>query len=127
MELALTMPEIKHHQGEKFLAKLKKSAKLRSQKTGTDGMHPCTTSHVAYMMCMRRHPDTFLKKCDTQAVKHAECIQSNQDWEPESSFEHVQFLEHLRVFAECRKFKKLDPQEIMRDGMAGVLDFVKKD
>jgi hypothetical protein len=45
---------------------------------------------------------------------------------PEREFDHLQFLEHLKIFAECRRYKKRDPRQILSEGSTAMISFSKK-
>ena len=124
-ELTQAMPDILHHQSVKIIASIKRGDRRKSKGQASDGMHPCTTTHVSYMMCLRRFADTYKDRCAVEATQHATCIKSNEFWEPEQDFDHLHFLEHFKIFSECRRFKKRDPGEILRQGMAAAIQFPK--
>ena len=118
------MPDLQHNQAIKILSSLKRKDKSKDKQAAKEGLHPCTTSHVAYMMCLRRYPDTYLRKCETAATKHADCVKSHENWKMETETDSLQFLEHFKIFAECRRFKKSDPKEILREGATAAIHFV---
>ena len=124
MELAQAMPDLQHNQSMKILSSLARKDKSKNKQAAQEGLHPCTSSHVAYMMCLRRYPDTYMRRCDTAASKHAECVKSHNNWKPEAEFDSLQFLEHFKIFAECRRFRKSDPKEILREGATAAIHFV---
>jgi len=122
-ELSQLMPDLQHNQASKIIANIKRKDRALNQDVKNDGMHPCASSHVSYMMCMRRYPDSYLKQCDTQASKHANCIKTSEFWKPEREFDHMQFLENFKIFGECRRFKKTDAREILRQGATAAIQF----
>ena len=121
LELSQTFPEIEHRQGRKILAT------IRRREAPPQTMHPCVKSHVNYLHCMKKYPDTYLKRCMIPATKHMECLSDHSHWEPDQKFEYLSFLEHFKVFSEARYYKHSDPKAILREGAATVLSLASPD
>jgi hypothetical protein len=121
MELLQAFPDIQHNQAKKMLAGMKRKESNKDMKGS--GLHPCLNSHVAYMSCLRRYPDTYIKRCNVAANAHAQCVRQNASWVGEKNFDHLQFLEHFKIFAESKTFRKSDPKNIMKQGSSVALHF----
>ena len=126
-ELAQVMPDLQHHQAAKILASIKRNDTMSSKDRAHNGMHPCASTHVTYMMCMRRFPDTYKERCSIEATKHASCIKVNEFWKPEREFDHLHFLEHFKIFSDCRRFKKTDARQVLRESTMAAIQFPKLD
>ena len=117
------MPDLQHNQAAKILASIKRNERNLNKDQSKDGMHPCTLSHVSYMMCMRRFADSYKERCAIEATKHANCIKANEFWKPEQEFDHLHFLEHFKIFGECRRYKKTDLRETLRETATAAIQF----
>eukprot|EP00439_Symbiodinium_sp_Y106_P030263 s5677_g3.t1 len=62
--------------------------------------HPCSKAYDSFLECVRRYPDSYQKKCRTEAGKYLACMEENKSWKSQTRFTYMRFLEHFRLFTE---------------------------
>ncbi|CAE7449621.1 nipblb [Symbiodinium microadriaticum] len=62
--------------------------------------HPCSKAYDSFLECVRRCPDSYQKKCRTEAGKYLACMEENKSWKSQTRFTYMRFLEHFRLFTE---------------------------
>mmetsp|Transcript_101922 Transcript_101922/g.288447 ORF Transcript_101922/g.288447 Transcript_101922/m.288447 type:complete len:178 (-) Transcript_101922:222-755(-) len=77
--------------------------RIRKKETGKITDHPCSKAFDTFLDCCRRHPDTYDKKCRTEAGKYCSCLEENKGWKAPEAYQYMRFLEHFRVFSEGRQ------------------------
>ena len=77
--------------------------RLRRKETIADGAHPCMKHYDSFLVCVRRHPNTYEAKCRGEAGRCLACLERHQDWKMPNAFNYMRFLEYLRVFSEGRQ------------------------
>ncbi|CAE8689734.1 unnamed protein product [Polarella glacialis] len=107
--------------------------RIRKKESGKENGHPCSKVYDTFLDCVRRHPDSFEKKCRTEAGKCLACQEEHKGWKAPEGFQYMRFLEHFRVFSEGKqspdegvgKFNYTDPGP-RTHGVGTVLEFGKR-
>ncbi|CAK0903520.1 unnamed protein product [Prorocentrum cordatum] len=74
--------------------------RVRKKETGNEEDHPCSKHFDSFLVCARRYPQNYDKKCRTEAGKYLACLEENQKWKASEPYQYMRFLEHFRVFSE---------------------------
>merc|ERR1712194_654113 len=107
--------------------------RIKKKETGKERDHPCSKSFDTFLDCVRRHPDTYDKKCKTEAGKYCACLEDNKGWKAPEAYQYMRFLEHFRLFSEGKqsadegigKFR-YTPDSPDQQGRGTVLEFGKE-
>mmetsp|Transcript_51538 Transcript_51538/g.95337 ORF Transcript_51538/g.95337 Transcript_51538/m.95337 type:complete len:179 (-) Transcript_51538:12-548(-) len=104
--------------------------RIKKKEKGREWGHPCTRHFDTVMDCLRRHPDTYDKKCRIEVGRCLACLEQHKNWKADMGYSYLRFLEHFRVFTQGRqsldegtgKFQYKDPTP-GTDGAGTVLQF----
>lgn len=96
MEIPYDFPKMPWIMAKRIVAKRisKKEGGIQTQD------HPCSKVYDGFLACVRRYPETYQKRCRTEAGKCLACFQEHKDWKASPKFTYMPFLEHFRLFQE---------------------------
>lgn len=96
LEIAYDFPKFPQIMAKRIVAKRisKKEGGIQTRD------HPCSKAYDSFLECVRRCPDSYQKKCRTEAGKYLACMEENKSWKSQTRFTYMRFLEHFRLFTE---------------------------
>merc|ERR1739848_120378 len=71
-EIPHSFPRFPQIMGEWIIRRIKK------KESGVERDHPCSKSFDTFLDCVRRHPDTYEKKCRTEAGRCLSCLEEHE-------------------------------------------------
>mmetsp|Transcript_35684 Transcript_35684/g.100319 ORF Transcript_35684/g.100319 Transcript_35684/m.100319 type:complete len:173 (+) Transcript_35684:98-616(+) len=74
--------------------------RIKRGETNSVRDHPCSKVFDSFLDCVRRHPDTYEKKCRVEAGRCIMCENENKGWKAPIAYGYMRYLEHFRVFSE---------------------------
>mmetsp|Transcript_4095 Transcript_4095/g.7474 ORF Transcript_4095/g.7474 Transcript_4095/m.7474 type:complete len:179 (+) Transcript_4095:113-649(+) len=96
MEIPYTFPKFPQIMAKRIVAK-----RISKKEGGVQTRdHPCSKAYDAFLACVRRCPDSYQKKCRTEAGKYLACMKENENWKSQPRSTYMRFLEHFQLFAE---------------------------
>merc|ERR1719335_216255 len=104
-EIPHTFPKFPQIMGEWLVRR------IWNKETGIETDHPCSKPFDAFLICLRRYPDTYERRCQVEAGRFLMCCEQHKDWQAPESYSYMRFLERFKVFTEGRpgRFKYEKP------------------
>mmetsp|Transcript_36826 Transcript_36826/g.84850 ORF Transcript_36826/g.84850 Transcript_36826/m.84850 type:complete len:177 (+) Transcript_36826:40-570(+) len=96
-EIPYKFPRFPQIWGSRIVRRIKKKAK------GREWGHPCTKHFDTVLDCLRRHPETYDKKCRIEVGRCLACLEQHKDWKADMGYSYLRFLEHFKVFTQGKQ------------------------
>eukprot|EP00746_Dinoflagellata_sp_MGD_P002542 gnl/MRDRNA2_/MRDRNA2_104966_c0_seq1.p1 gnl/MRDRNA2_/MRDRNA2_104966_c0~~gnl/MRDRNA2_/MRDRNA2_104966_c0_seq1.p1 ORF type:complete len:158 (+),score=22.80 gnl/MRDRNA2_/MRDRNA2_104966_c0_seq1:94-567(+) len=98
--------------------------RVRMKETGEITDHPCSKNFDGFLICLRRYPDTYHKKCKIEAARYMMCLEQHKDWTIPEEYSYMRFLERFGLFTEGNPGRfRIQKPSIAHEGVGTTMSF----